>query len=393
MADDFLTSETIDNLRHNFESDVEWRLRKRFLLAHCSDYPRPRLLCLASCLINIECYGATYPEEVMSQVRELSQCLGDELQHHRQRKLQQFSTMKFVQAAPLPATNMKPNKIKPTSGQLQGPKSVSDYTDLSPIGKDEFIRMFKGLIMVAYCSQSDSSALQIIFSKNKMNFISNIKKTDNDSHKCELIVNGCLITRKVAETGKAAKEKAASALMGNLKNMCWTIEVLGDGEFEKPSLQVQRKTCSEGKMNHEAIQESNVGNRLMRMMGWTGGGLGSKGQGIEAPISVDGAVNRAGLGAGSGSVPVQKLKKLIHDYAASDRIDELYFSADFTKEERAEIHKFGRQFHLKTTSRGKGEKRQLTVSRQLSIKDLFLYIQKNGGKIGRYVTVPPKISV
>jgi hypothetical protein len=32
------------------------------------------------------------------------------------------------------------------------------------------------------------------------------------------------------------------------------------------------------------ISESNVGSKLMRLMGWTGGALGKDGQGIEAPI-------------------------------------------------------------------------------------------------------------
>ena len=34
-----------------------------------------------------------------------------------------------------------------------------------------------------------------------------------------------------------------------------------------------------------AISSDNVGNKMMKMMGWTGGGLGKKQQGITEPVT------------------------------------------------------------------------------------------------------------
>ena len=41
---------------------------------------------------------------------------------------------------------------------------------------------------------------------------------------------------------------------------------------------------------------SETAHKIMRKMGWTSGGLGSRGQGIAEPVAVDGSTSRAGLG-------------------------------------------------------------------------------------------------
>ena len=44
------------------------------------------------------------------------------------------------------------------------------------------------------------------------------------------------------------------------------------------------------------IHENNVGHRMLRALGWTGGGLGASGSGIVEPIAVTLKKGRAGLG-------------------------------------------------------------------------------------------------
>ena len=61
----------VDQFRNSHESSTEWRLRRQFLLAHRDKFTVDRLLCLASCYVNVECYGNRYPDPVMRQLREL----------------------------------------------------------------------------------------------------------------------------------------------------------------------------------------------------------------------------------------------------------------------------------------------------------------------------------
>lgn len=66
------SSEDINNYRMKHESDKEWHMRRAFLLVHRGKFSDSRLLCLASCYINVECYGCRYPPALMRQLEELS---------------------------------------------------------------------------------------------------------------------------------------------------------------------------------------------------------------------------------------------------------------------------------------------------------------------------------
>ena len=96
--ENMITSEDdIERFRHKHESNAEWRLRRRNLLAHRETFAHNlnRLLCLANCFINVECYGCRYPNQVMIQFNRLSAPLTDVLQHHRN-SLRGQTNIKFV---------------------------------------------------------------------------------------------------------------------------------------------------------------------------------------------------------------------------------------------------------------------------------------------------------
>jgi len=66
------SSEDINSYRMQHESDKEWQMRREFLVAHRGKFSDSRLRCLASCYINVECYGCRYPHALMRQLEELS---------------------------------------------------------------------------------------------------------------------------------------------------------------------------------------------------------------------------------------------------------------------------------------------------------------------------------
>lgn len=69
--------QNIDSLRQHHESSVEWRLRREFLEKYWNTFDEDRLLCLASCYVNVKCYRCKYPPDVMKQLVELGAGLSD----------------------------------------------------------------------------------------------------------------------------------------------------------------------------------------------------------------------------------------------------------------------------------------------------------------------------
>ncbi|KAI0216576.1 NF-kappa-B-repressing factor [Lamellibrachia satsuma] len=88
----------VDKYRHSHESRGEWDLRRQFLLAHHEDLPLDRLLCMASCFVNVECYGCCYPLPVMQQLKMLTESLKDTVEEHRE-AARKKTEVKFVAAA------------------------------------------------------------------------------------------------------------------------------------------------------------------------------------------------------------------------------------------------------------------------------------------------------
>ena len=99
-------------------------------------------------------------------------------------------------------------------------------------------------------------------------------------------------------TKSDAKLLASDKAVEELKKSCWTIQVkkwhseadVNRGEV----LDNPEKKSAES----EAIPDSNIGNKLLRMMGWTGGGVGKEGQGIAERVSAEQGtvINKEGLG-------------------------------------------------------------------------------------------------
>lgn len=103
----------------------------------------------------------------------------------------------------------------------------------------------------------------------------------------------------------------------------------------------------------------------MQKLGWSGGGLGSRTQGLEAPLDFLVKHNRKGLGHNNEEeINATYFRNLLKNYIQSDDIRDLYFESGFTKEERATLHQIASSKNLKSTSHGKGHNRQLVISKK-----------------------------
>ena len=87
----------VESYRRTHESGTEWKLRKQFILLHHDQFEHDRLMCLANCFINVQCYGCRYPDQVMIQLNELTNQLGDDVKEHRH-MIASSKEVKFVKA-------------------------------------------------------------------------------------------------------------------------------------------------------------------------------------------------------------------------------------------------------------------------------------------------------
>ncbi|CAH0599763.1 unnamed protein product [Chrysodeixis includens] len=112
--------------------------------------------------------------------------------------------------------------------------------------------------------------------------------------------------------------------------------------------------------------ENTVAIKMMKMMGWKGGGLGSDAQGIAEPIKPNlQLVNRAGLGSDL-TQDIRTLRnsarQLMQRYIASDAFDvDLVFSSEFSKDERAALHLCAQRAGLASKSYGEGQDRSVPI--------------------------------
>lgn len=73
---------------------------------------------------------------------------------------------------------------------------------------------------------------------------------------------------------------------------------ISEAEFEQFSACVQsdKRLTKDKAVATAPVSADNIGNKLMKRMGWTGGALGKTGQGVTEPIPIKIKVSRGGLG-------------------------------------------------------------------------------------------------
>ena len=212
----------------------------------------------------------------------------------------------------------------------------------------------------------------------------------NDSCKCSIFINSKLLAEASGSNQKLAKKEASVIGLQELQKHYYTIKIkhnINEGAS------VTTTTMLKDASKEDSISDDNIGKKLMKLMGWTGGGLGKSQQGIVEPVTIKQQINREGLGLKSNSCTVNDLKNKFKDvmrkYLAGDMRDDLVFSADFTNDERAVIHQIARQMGLKSHSYGPKNQRTLVISRKIDVRDLVEELKSLGGVTNKYELIEP----
>lgn len=218
---------------------------------------------------------------------------------------------------------------------------------------------------------------------------------NHDIYSCKFSMDGMYLATGEGRTQKIAKEAACTIALDRLKETSFTVLVKASFvEGEKVDRDLQRTTNDTAPQRAHIdtpIAESNIGNKLMKLMGWTGGGLGRDEQGIAEPVKIqEREVRRGGLGITNFHDFRRKVTRIIEDYAHSDNKQDLVFTPDFTKDERRTIHDLVRKYNLKSRSYGKNEdQRHLVVFRKVQPLEIVQDLLVCGGETEKYKLISP----
>ncbi|XP_053380390.1 uncharacterized protein LOC123559200 [Mercenaria mercenaria] len=222
-------------------------------------------------------------------------------------------------------------------------------------------------------------------------------ENDPNGVRCSLVLSDIIVAISHGPTKEDAKHQAAVDSLNYLREFCYTIKIKqavdsDAGGLTKEQLLSDIQKAGEGGSN-DVIPDSNIGNMLLRKMGWVGGGCGKDGTGIAEPVKAEMIIGREGLGLkaerGIGKNFHQRVTKMLQDYIKSDEQKDLHFSSELQKEERAIIHTIGQKLGLKTHSKGKNDNRYLIVSRKRSAQQLLEHVRESGGSTSKYELIPP----
>lgn len=221
---------------------------------------------------------------------------------------------------------------------------------------------------------------------------------DMSGTRCRVLLDGHNLVEYMGTTKASSKSVASEKALERLKQICWTIKI--KQAVDASESEVSRdKVMGEIQKQVSTISDDNIGSRLLKKMGWTGGGVGARGnKGLAEPVAVTMTnhvlLNREGLGLHGDHAKAmvdfkKKITEVIDNYTKSEKQEDLAFSPEFSKEERAFIHQYSQKLGLKTQSRGTGSERYLTISRKRSVSQLFDHIMEEGGATHKYELIPP----
>nr|XP_033799847.1 NF-kappa-B-repressing factor-like isoform X1 [Geotrypetes seraphini] len=186
-----------------------------------------------------------------------------------------------------------------------------------------------------------------------------------------------------AEEAVKVLKRTQPTVINNLKKSSPTDEAISRSQISGRSAEESYR---------QRIKEDNIGNQLLRKMGWTGGGLGKEGEGIAEPICVKEQFSREGLGLDQekgNRISKRDIEEMIKNYAYSYNQEDLTFSKELNNDERKQIHQIAQKYGLKSKSHGQGCNRFLIVSRKRRKEDLIDQL-KQEGQVGRYELVMPE---
>lgn len=216
-----------------------------------------------------------------------------------------------------------------------------------------------------------------------------------DDFICTVFIEG----QAVAD-GKGPKKTLKHVVSDNalkcLSKMCHTVVITESG-IDKGSLKSRKDVKKQAEVKPK-LEENNVGNRMLRMMGWKEGeGLGNRSDAIVEPIQIKNeSINKEGLGSkaiNSDNITREEANEIIKNYASSDAIEDLTFASELSFDERKEIKMMAKRYGLSERTvmeNNYGRKRVFLVLSKKIGPEVIIEQLEQEGSWGRYQLVRPE---
>ncbi|XP_017119081.1 uncharacterized protein LOC108140660 [Drosophila elegans] len=363
----------VDSYRTEYESEEHWDLRRSFMLAHKERFEEDRLVCLAQTFVNMEFMGCKYPSETMRLVAEMSKEIAEEFRRKREQRLKRT----FVSASDAAEQRAKGRRAAAAPAADPAKDSSNRFTrERLCFGGGEPIDLFQGLRfghLILYlaggrsCLRNSCTAVNMKYEERA----SQDQPVSDTTKYAEVLLNDAVISSGQGENLKAAKLAAFKQALLLLQSHCYSIKLNATRETikvekSKNGVNINVTKESADSLGDPKLDASNKGYRMMRLMGWAGGGLGRLKQGREEPVGYLLKSNRNGLGSINPQGNLADYRKLIENYVKSDDMRDMQFEPTFSKEERASFHQMASRFGLKSSSYGTGETRRLLITKKVS---------------------------
>uniref|UniRef100_A0A182XM06 G-patch domain-containing protein n=1 Tax=Anopheles quadriannulatus TaxID=34691 RepID=A0A182XM06_ANOQN len=365
----------IYKLRNPLEEEEHWQLRLAFLEKNQHVLSPDELVCLAQVYMNIELLRCTYPRETMEQVSKLAEGIGGE--YHRKRAFMLKRT--FVSASDAAACKVRrddPSTILKATDKPAPPKEPQDSSNVPSIPTFILNCLRSDLIILNDMRHTMQMFNQV--NKDGLQMEAIVHTVDKRVFRGSVVVGGITIAKSQESTNKLAMRIVLERAKERLSKYCYSVirkknatEVEGIEVVSKSSA---TKSTSEGQsMEQEPdasnkLDAGNIGFQLLAKLGWSGAGLGARGDGIVNPISVEQKVGRQGLGGDSSEgakLDRTEIRKKLQDLRDGKLAEHcIVFSNEYSKDDRKLIHEIARKLRLKSQSHGNENQgnRRLVVS-------------------------------
>uniref|UniRef100_A0A182R767 G-patch domain-containing protein n=1 Tax=Anopheles funestus TaxID=62324 RepID=A0A182R767_ANOFN len=397
----------IDQCQNPLEHEEHWALRRAFLEKNQHILPQDQLISLAQVYMNVELLGCWYAPETMEIVAKLSEGLGRD--YHRARAVMIKPT--FVSASDAAICKVRNLNATDVAKNYSGASVMAVAQSTQDTVPSVVLNCLRSDLIIV---NQDMQLTLNTFNSLQNGMVMEAYTEETELGECEGIVKvgGAVIAKQTDYSGKIALSKAWRIAKEFLMQYCYSIShkiaserLAGAEVVELSELKKQNEDEAEDKDKEKIrkLDADNVGFKLLAKLGWSGGSLGVRGDGIVDPVKLDHQLNRKGLGMVKTEKPKkakvdlskEMIKDMLMDFAdGTNPAHQIVFSSDYSKANRIIIHSVAFKMGLKSQSYGKeGRDRRLVVTRKYKLRPTELLrkllVEKDPKFCQLYNVTPP----